>query len=350
MAGFAAKLHLPFAQWPEADKILWRQAIEAEDPFAAGAGARLAAASLKRYFMGWRRFLGFLVISQPEALVIAPAERLTIERIKKFAKHLAETCSPGVVASAVEAAYHAARVMMPDADLGWLKDIKTRLYRAAPHRAQTRPAITSLPLLRIGQELMDQVWPNLGPKLALADALRYRDGLMIALTAFDPLRRKNLATVDLVRHVHFAEQSCSIVICKEETKTGIQLEYEIPELLLPYLDDYCRWVRPRLNSDSRCTALWISAKGQALSYAAIEGIFARHSAQRLGFRLRPHDVRAAAATTWGVFSPEQIGVAQELLGHQDARTTAVHYNRARGIQASREFCKALAKIRATRRF
>jgi hypothetical protein len=214
--------------------------------------------------------------------------------------------------------------MMPDADLRWLKDIKTRLYRVAPHKAQTRPAITSLQLLRIGQELMDEVRPNLGPKLALADAIQYRDGLMIALTAFDPLRRKNLATVDLVRHLHFAEESCSIVICKEETKTGIELEYE----------------------NSCCTALWVDAKGQALSYAAIQGIFARHSMRRLGFRLRPHDVRAAAATTWGVFSPEQIGVAQELLGHQDARTTAVHYNRARGIQASREFCKALAKIRA----
>jgi integrase len=349
MAGFAAKLHLPFEQWPEADKTLWQQAVEAEDPFAFGAGARLAPASLKRYFMGWRRFLGFLAISEPEALLMGPAERLAIERIKRFAKHLAETCSPRVVASAVEAAYHAARVMMPDADLRWLKDIKTRLYRAAPHTAQTRPAITSLPLLHLGQELLDEMRPNLGPKLALADALRYRDGLMIALTAFAPLRRKNLAMLDLLRHLHFGEEACTIVIRKDETKTGTGVEFEVPALLLPYLDEYCRLVRPRLSSDSTCTALWVSAKGRALSYAAIQGIFARHSAQRLGIRLRPHDVRAAAATTWGVFSPEQIGVAQELLGHQDARTTAAHYNRARGIQASREFCKALAKLRAVGR-
>src|ERR1700730_3895507 len=211
------------------------------------------------------------------------------------------------------------------------------------------PAITSLQLLRLGQELMDEARPKLGPKLALADALRYRDGLMIALTAFAPLRRKNLAALDVVRHFHFANDGCTVVIGKDETKTGTGLEFELPALLLPYLDAYRRLVRPRLNSDPRCKALWLSAKGGALSYAAIEGIFARHSTRRLGFRLRPPDVRPAAATTWAVFSPEQIGVAQELLAHRDARTTTVHYNRSRGIQASREFSKTLAKLRATGR-
>jgi integrase len=143
---------------------------------------------------------------------------------------------------------------------------------------------------------MDEARPNLGPKLALADALRYRDGLMIALTAFAPLRPKNLQR-DMVDHFHFAKDRCTVVIGKGETKTGTELEFEVPALLLPYLDEYRRLVRPRLNSDPRCTALWVSAKGGALSYAAIAGIFARHSVQRLGIRLRPHDVRAAAATT-----------------------------------------------------
>jgi hypothetical protein len=43
-----------------------QQAIEVDDPFASRAGVRLAPASLKRYLMGWRRFLGFLAIAEPE--------------------------------------------------------------------------------------------------------------------------------------------------------------------------------------------------------------------------------------------------------------------------------------------
>jgi integrase len=61
----------------------------------------------------------------------------------------------------------------------------------------------------------------------------------------------------------------------------------------------------------------------------------------------PHDVRAAAGTTWAVYAPERIEVAQELLGHQDIRTTTVHYNRAKGIQASRQYWNVLATIRPT---
>jgi len=94
--------------------------------------------------------------------------------------------------------------------------------------------ITSLQLLKLGQELMEQVRPKLGPKIRLTDAVQYRDGLMIAVTAFVPLRRKNLATLDTLRHVRLAHDPCTIVIPKEETKTGSPIEFEIPPFLLPW--------------------------------------------------------------------------------------------------------------------
>jgi hypothetical protein len=70
MPGLPAKLHLPFAEWPEADKMLWQQ-VETQDPFAPGCGTRLSAATLARCLFGWRRFLGFLAIEQAEALDIS---------------------------------------------------------------------------------------------------------------------------------------------------------------------------------------------------------------------------------------------------------------------------------------
>jgi integrase len=312
---------------------------------APSGAARLSPATLRRRFLGWRRFLGFLTIDEPEALEIAPTQRLSPTRIKKFAKHLAESCSPVKVAGRVEDVYCAARLMMPDADLGWLKDMKTRLYRAVPPKSQSRPAITSLQLLDLGQQLMDEIRQTLGPKLSLKNARRYRDGLMIALTACFPIRRRNLAALDVARHLHFAEGTCTIVIGREETKTGGSLEFEVPPFLMPHIEEYCQIVRPRLASDPGCTALWLSGNGGALTYGGIAGIFERHS-ERLGIHVSPHDVRAAGGTTWAVYAPERIEVAQELLGHRDIRTTTVHYNRARGFQASRRYSKALARVRA----
>ena len=93
-----------------------------------------------------------------------------------------------------------------------------------------------------------------------------------------------------------------------------------------------------------CGALWVSPKGGALVYGAIGQVFSRLS-RRLGFRITPHDVRDAAATTWAISAPEQIGVARDLLAHSDLRTTIKHYNRARGIEASRAYHQVIAGMR-----
>jgi integrase len=93
-----------------------------------------------------------------------------------------------------------------------------------------------------------------------------------------------------------------------------------------------------------CAALWVSAKGGALVYGAIGQVFSRLSSG-LGFRITPHDVRDAAATTWAISAPDQIGVARDLLAHSDLRTTTRYYNRARGIEASRAYSRVIAAMR-----
>jgi len=88
----------------------------------------------------------------------------------------------------------------------------------------------------------------------------------------------------------------------------------------------------------------VSPKGGALSYTGIDKSFSRLSS-RLGFRITAHDARDAAATTWAISVPDQIGVARDLLAHSDLRTTTKHYNRARGIEASRAYRQVIAGMR-----
>jgi len=72
---------------------------------------------------------------------------------------------------------------------------------------------------------------------------------------------------------------------------------------------------------------------------------AGYAAGRLGIRITPHDARDAAATTWAVAAPEQIGVARDLLAHSDLRTTNKYYNRAKGIEASRAHAQVVVAMR-----
>jgi integrase/recombinase XerD len=121
-----------------------------------------------------------------------------------------------------------------------------------------------------------------------------------------------------------------------------------PDFLVPHLRTYIDVVRPRLLRNPSCSSFWASRNGGELSYDAIWFIVARHSRERLGLHLSPHDFRDAAATLWAIAMPAQIGVASDLLGHADPRTLK-HYNLARGVEASRAYAKRIAEIRKANR-
>ena len=110
------------------------------------------------------------------------------------------TNSPQSVAAGVDKLYHAARVM-PERDWTWLKAVKARLYRAAPAHARRGPVITSIQLLDLGEQLMDESKSTPDTPISTGDAVRYRDGLMAALLAFIPIRHKNLAELEINRHL-----------------------------------------------------------------------------------------------------------------------------------------------------
>lgn len=348
MPGPRPRLHLPFARWPQADRFLWQDAARNDDPFSDAAGARLGKATLHKYWMGWRRFLGFLAITEATALEIAPAERVTIERVRRLVDHLAEANTPRSVASQIDALYGAARIMMPERDWSWLRCVKARLYSAAGPKSPAGPVITSVHLVGLGEKLMNESKIVPGTPVKMADAIRYRDGLMIALLGFIPLRHKNFAAIEIGRDLLREGENWFIVIPPEDTKTKIAMDFPVPEILQPYLATYLDHARPRMLRLPVCNALWVSAKGGPLSYSAVGPVVTRHTTQRLGIRISPHDARDAAATTWAIAAPDQIGIARDLLTHSDLRTTTRHYNRACGIEASRAHAQLLAKLRRKR--
>jgi integrase len=346
--GAKPRLHLPYDRWPAADRLLWEQAMASNDPFADAAGARLSKASRHNYLFTWRRFLGFLVVHDPRALKVAPNKRLTPERVKLFVGHLAETNLPQSVACQIGTLYRVARIMMPDKDWSWLRAIKARLHRAAPVHSPRGPVVTSVQLLELGLQLMEESKPAPGRAIGIEKAVKYRDGLMLALLALIPLRRKNLAALEVGRHLILERDCWLVIIPGEEAKAGTPIEFAVPELLNSYLAIYLDIVRARMLWHPGCTALWVSDKGGALVPGAIGQVFHRLS-RRLGVWITPHDVRDAAATTWAISAPGHIGVARDLLAHADLRTTTRHYNRARGIEASRTYGQVIAAIRKTQR-
>jgi integrase/recombinase XerD len=346
MSGPKPRLHLPFADWPEIDRRMWNAAaVDRNDPFDDGPGARLAKTTLHKYWMGWRRFLGFLTITEPDVLQKKPFERLTPEQARRFVEHLRETNTAHSVAIQIDSLYGAARTLMPDEDWIWLRNMKTRLYAVAPRGNAVRPVITSVQLVDLGIALMEESNIATGKLIRMADAIRFRDGLMIAFLAQIPLRHKNFAEIEIGRNLIKEDDNWSIVIPPEETKTQTYLDFQIPESIREGLIMYLNVVRPRMLRRHGCKALWVSPKGGPLSYSAVGPVFTRHTTQRLGIRITPHDARDAAATTWAIAAPDKVGVSRDLLAHSDLRTTQKYYNRAKGVEASRAHSHVIARLR-----
>jgi integrase/recombinase XerD len=340
MPGPKPRLHLPYAAWPSADRLLWEQRFGNDDPFA---DVRLAKATQDHCMWAWRRFLGFLHNNEPEALEIAPAERLTIERTKLFVAHLAESNAGKSVVTWIEGLYTAAHAMIPDRDWTWLKKIKLRLHAAVRAHSPSGPVITSVQLLEVGLKLMDENKPMEDARLNVHQAVAYRHGLMCAILAFAPIRPKNLTSLEIKRHIIMERDRWFIILPREETKTQKRIRFEIPELVAPYLGLYLASVRPTLLKGRTHNALWVSIKGGALSYIGVVKSFVQIST-RLGIRISPHDARDAAVTTWAIARPDQIAVSRDLLYHSKLDTTSL-YNRANGIEASRSYRKVIRELR-----
>jgi integrase len=192
---------------------------------------------------------------------------------------------------------------------------------------------------------MDESKPEIGLPISLHGAVRYRDGLMAALVAFIPIRPRNLIALELGRQIVRDGDRWFVIVPREETKTRTPLEFLVPELLKPYLGFYLDTVRPRILGRRTCAALWVSPKGSgALSRGGMKKSFNRLS-NYIGVHITAHDARDAAVTTWAISMPNQIGLACDLLAHRDLRTTIRHYNRARGIEASRTYRQVIAELR-----
>ncbi len=344
MSGRQPRLQLPFIQWPSADRLLWQQAISDDDPFSDGSRAvRLAKASLDRYLLAWRRFVGFLTIEEPAALDIVPAKRLSSERVCAFIAHLRHTNNPRSTADLIDALYQVTRLMMPSQDWTWLRTLKSRLLAATPRPRAKGPVITSLWLLETGECMMESCKLEPNAPITLDAAIRYRDGFMLAFLAFVPLRPKNLRAMDIGRQLIRERERWFVTIPPDETKTGTPIDFELPALLEAHLAVYLELARLRILRDNACAALWVSPKGGRLSRAGLNTSFLRIS-RRVGFRITPHDARDAAATTWAISAPDRIGIASDLLAHRDPRMIK-HYNRARGIEASRALRSIISSVR-----
>jgi integrase/recombinase XerD len=333
--------------WPEDDRRLWEAACRPSDvldPEPGGLRANHAIMSNRKAEKGYGRWLTFLQIAEPETLAEPPAARITQERVRRYVDGLLGLGNnTATVIARLRELGEVARVIGPDKSWRFINVLEGRIRaRHRPARDKSNLRLSD-ELLSLGHTLIEKAAACEGRKAALL----HRDGLMIALLALVPLRRRNFASLRLGRSVIAINDVWLITLDESETKTRAPLEILWPDELIAALRTYLGVHRPLLSAIVRrgvkpaADVLWVSSRGSPLTEMTIYNTICMHTENAFGRAVNPHLFRDAAATTLAIVDPAHVRVAAPLLGHRTFTTTERHYQQAKAFDAHRTYIDAL---------
>jgi site-specific recombinase XerD len=352
--GAIDRLCVPVGDWPTLDRNLWQCSLVRPTGLFGESGTRahLRPATNRAVAKGYGRWLQALSSWGELDAVEPPGQRITLPRVRRYVEDLkAAGNHASTIAVRLEELRAAAKVMDPDADWDWLKPPAARLRAAStPLHDKRERLVAAGDLHGLGLTLGETAAARRKPGHRLVN---YRDGLMIAFLALQPLRLKNLAGLVIGQTLVKAGGRWMVVLPGDQTKTHAPIEVTWPESLVPALEHYLTTIRPSLAARRRTSPieagdyLWISAEGRPLSEKRIHHAIKLRTGQGLGKSVNPHLARDIAATTLAIEDPLHVRAAAPLLGHASLGTTERHYQQATALQAQRALSVVVARSRKT---
>jgi integrase/recombinase XerD len=338
---------LPISKWPAEDRAAWTRARMSGDVFtgtgpAAHWSDKTACMVVKAYGQ-WLSWFGSKV-GDPDRH--PPLRRIVPETVESYARFWLEQGSTVTALSRVRDLYEAIRVMHESADLDHLKWVLTRLRaRAKPVRQKAQLVRHSRDLFLAGRAYMEAASdPQLYPTLRSA---RYRDGLIIALLAFRPIRIANLGAIEIGRNLHRRAGQWWLQFAANEVKDkgGDGLEFVLPDELTIWLEPYLQDHRPILLRGRTSKMLWVSTRGSDMTERAIYQEVVTATRVSLGIAISPHLFRDCAATTIAMDAPADVEIVARILGHRTLKTGERHYIQARMLEGSVEYRRIVERLR-----
>jgi integrase/recombinase XerD len=329
-------------EWPAADRQAWRAAAQ-DGPLFGDAGrachwAPITRAQVEKGYGMWLNFLAWRGELDQEA---APSARAIPSRVIDYIRELETRLAPVSVASRLRDLVEAIRVMDPTGDRGpVVRALRRRERTARPSRDKHAGLVAPTDLYEAGLGRMDREDAAAEGDRALR-ALRYSDGLRMAMLAAKPVRLRNLVGTQLGLNLIKAGARYVWQFGPHETKTAEAIRAAMPERLTPYIDRWLEHHRALLLAGGQADALWLTYRGTAMGRAAVYERFCSATEHELGVRINPQAVRHIVATGVAIALPEAVQMTPYLLDHRSDRTSTEHYNLADGLSASARYLRCL---------
>ncbi len=334
--------------WPEADCVAWLGLFRQGDLLDGdqGTAVRWSDATIHKYRRGYGRWLDFL--SQTGRLDAdgSPGDRVTRATVKAYLEHLQQSCAPYTVYTRLAELCSTIRAMEPDGDCSWLQGAVGRLGHTARQHAGVKDTVSSVRLFDWSlAELSALASGVTGTGSSIGEVARYRNILMIGLLSARPIRLRNLAMIEIGRHLTRRGSGYDLVFGPDETKTGTPIETSLPEGLTESMDFYIEQVRPILARGDETTRLWLNQYGTPMKEHGLYMQIVKVTERDFGHRVNPHRFRDCVATTIAVEDAEHAQIIAPILGHTTMRTAERHYNQARQLDAARDYQSQILSLR-----
>ena len=244
--------------------------------------------------------------------------------------------------------YHlwlALRYLYPRDDWSWLLRISRRIKARAKSRPERHHLVTSEILYDVGIKLMDDALRSGRPATSWRVQTAFRDGLIIALLALIPLRRRTLAALRIGKHLVKCGEHWVLDIPPEDVKTKQPLDYPISPELSHRIDIYVEQIRSKTAGVGTHDYLWASSRGRPMGGGVINNAVRRRTRKALGFPVNLHRFRRAAATLWSIQDPANVRGSKDLLGHASFATTEKYYVMSQSRLAGRALGRAIDALK-----
>jgi integrase len=342
-------LLLPFELWPDADRKAWRAACEpAARLKRGGAAGHLRPASREVHERHYGSFLGFLERNRLLRRDALAAANVTPENVDAFLAEAKARMSSTTVHVAMCCLRRTALYMIPGLELGWLNEIAKDLAVVAHPRSKFDRLVLPERLIEAGLALFQEA-ENSHTITKLAQASQVRNGLMLAMLGFHPIRRKNFAALEIGRSLVKIRGKWWIVLSAAETKENRADERRVNKLLIPFIDRYLDQYRPALiRPDNPPSAFWLSSRHAArITDKYVATLIGATTLSTVGVKVTPHLFRTSAASAAALHCGENPYLGSAVLHHTDPRVTNDHYNRATSLSAAESFRQIVRQYEKT---
>jgi hypothetical protein len=272
--------------------------------------------------------------------------QVTPNNVDAYVTELKSRVSSVTVYGSIQKLRRIVQLIAPGRDLDWLIAIERELFSEMRPRPKWDRVVQADVLSDVGLTLMSEAEIAKRPKLTRARM--FRNGLMIALLAYCPIRSKNFAALEIGRSFVNVDGTWWILLTAAETKEKRLDERPAPEELTRCIECYLdvhRLILARGNTQTN--ALWLAMDGRPMSYASVGELITETTRMTMGVPVSPHLFRTAGVTTLATRAGDKPHAGSALLHHRPGGpVTQENYNRATCISAGKSYA---AITRAYRR-